>query len=85
MTLGIAFLSCLLTPTVGAQTTSTAILGDGTDPSGAVVTEAQLSITNLGTGQSRWVATNEVGYCNDSGLHRGNYRLSVEKAGARRG
>jgi hypothetical protein len=77
----ILFLFCFLVPGLWAQTTSTAILGEVTDPTGAAVAGAQVTITNIGTGSTRRSATNEVGYYYVAGLDPGTYKVSVEKAG----
>ncbi|HWB98930.1 MAG TPA: carboxypeptidase regulatory-like domain-containing protein, partial [Bryobacteraceae bacterium] len=66
---------------LSAQTTSTAILGNVTDPSGAAIVGAQISVLNLGTQQVRRLATNDSGYYNVAGLDPGHYRVAVEKTG----
>jgi len=66
-----------------AQTTSTAILGTVLDSSGASIADAQITITNAGTGQSRKTTTNESGYYNVPALDPGTYNIAVQKPGFR--
>ena len=72
--LGIAFLAL-------GQTTSTAILGTVTDPSGAAVTGADVTIDSVGRGLARRIATNESGFFSAPALDPGEYNITVEKAG----
>jgi hypothetical protein len=63
------------------QTTSTAILGAVTDPTGAAVTGAVVTVTNIDTGVSRRGVTNVAGYYNVAGLDPGKYKITMEKPG----
>src|SRR4051794_15953376 len=69
---------------VTAQTTSTAILGTVVDSSGANVSGAEVTITNTGTGRSRSLKSNDVGYFNAPALDPGLYSVSVSKQGFRK-
>src|SRR5580693_952202 len=77
----VIFLYCFMSLGLLAQTTSTAILGNVTDPSGAAVVGADVSITNLGTAQTRRTTTNEAGFYNVPGLNPGSYKVTIEKSG----
>ena len=63
------------------QTTSTAILGAVTDPTGAAVTGAVVAVTNIDTGVTRRSVTNAAGYYNMAGLDPGNYKVTLERQG----
>src|SRR6476646_6628703 len=72
-------------PVLHAQTSVSAgtILGTVTDPSGAVVSDAKVKITNLGTSQVITTATSSAGTYNSGSLIPGNYRVRVEAKGFR--
>ena len=55
--------------------------GNVTDPSGAVVPGATITITNIATGESRSSASNGAGLYDFSGLNHGTYNLKVEAQG----
>jgi hypothetical protein len=68
--------------TSGAQTDTTgALTGTVTDPSGGVVAGATVTITNLGTGDSRSVTTTNDGSYRFSLLEPGNYSVHFEAHG----
>jgi hypothetical protein len=71
------------TPVSNAQTTVSqgSIQGIITDPSGAVVPNAKISITSKSTGQTTVVTTNGSGLYNSGGLLPGEYVLRIEGAG----
>jgi len=71
----------VLTPTALAQKTSGTITGTLTDPSGAVVPGATVSIVNDRTGASRETTTNEQGSFSFPELDAGTYRVSISKTG----
>jgi hypothetical protein len=81
MQVRVIFLCCFMSLGLLAQTTSTAILGNVTDPSGAAVVGADVSITNLDTAQTRRTTTNEAGFYNAPGLNPGSYKVTIEKTG----
>jgi Carboxypeptidase regulatory-like domain len=57
------------------------IQGIVTDPQGAVVSDATVTLTNQETGQSSSAASNAAGVYNFNGLAPSVYRIKVEKAG----
>jgi hypothetical protein len=63
------------------QSTYGSISGAVYDPSGAAVPDAQVSLTNLSTGEKRLQPTNADGLYTFPNLFPGKYRLDVEKAG----
>ena len=64
-----------------AQSAGGTILGTITDPSGAVVPNAELQITNLSTSVVRTAATNSTGLYTAPSLSPGKYELHVSAAG----
>jgi hypothetical protein len=71
---------CLLAAaSMMAQTTvgTGSIVGTITDPTGAVVSGARITITNAGTGQANVLTTNATGSYNSGALPPGNYRVQV--------
>src|SRR5258708_39704890 len=64
-----------------AQTTNGLITGVVTDPSGAVVTEAQVDLLNTTTGVQRETATDSNGQYIVPQLPPGIYDISVSKQG----
>lgn len=78
----IAFFGFLATAALLAQTSSTGALGGRiTDPSGAVVAGATVTLTSVGTGQTRTTTTAGDGTYNFGLLPPGNYSLRIEAAG----
>lgn len=68
-----------------AQTTvgTGSIVGTVTDPSGAVISGAEITITNIGTGQVIEVVTNPFGSFNSGALIPGNYKTQITAKGFR--
>jgi hypothetical protein len=67
-----------------AQTSTTgAIVGDVTDPTGASVPNATVTATNIGTGEVRTTTTGTAGHYVVSQLTSGEYRVSVTASGFR--
>ena len=64
-----------------AQVDRGGIVGVVTDPAGAVVAGAQVTVTSLETNQSTTVATDDQGNYAVKLLRIGMYSVSVEKAG----
>jgi hypothetical protein len=64
-----------------AQLTVSTIRGSATDPSGAVIANAQITITNLGTNISRSTVANDKGDYELPDLPRGTYRLTASTPG----
>ena len=77
----VLLLSVITVPSL-AQTTSTgALSGSVTDPSGAVIVQAQITVTNEGTGEVRKVTSRSDGTYVVPLLSPGKYRLEVSKTG----
>jgi carboxypeptidase family protein/TonB-dependent receptor-like protein len=76
-----SFLMLSLAPTSLAQTSQGRILGTVTDENGAVVRGAKVIITNVETGVSRAVETNDSGDYLAPNLSPGVYKVVVEAAG----
>ncbi len=73
---------CFLRPApVAAQTTTGSIVGTVTDPSGAVVPGATVTVTNQGTGNSLVITTGDTGGFVATTLPIGQYSVTVEAAG----
>ncbi|MGH9325491.1 MAG: carboxypeptidase regulatory-like domain-containing protein [Terriglobia bacterium] len=64
-----------------AQTTFGSITGTVTDPSGAVVPNAKVTVTNQGTGVARHVTTGATGAFNVANLDVGTYQVAVTASG----
>jgi hypothetical protein len=77
--IGLLFCSTLLL----AQTTvgTGSIVGTVTDQSGAVVSGANVEITNTATGQKMQLTTNSSGYYNSGALSPGTYKVKVGSKG----
>src|SRR5215471_18973123 len=67
-----------------AQTFTGNITGAVSDPAGAIVPGAVLTVTNLETNESRRLLSNEAGLFNFTALPPGRYRFEVERAGFKR-
>src|SRR5438309_5920691 len=66
------------------QSTYGAVTGSVTDPSGAAITDAKVTLTNLGTAETRTQPTNADGLYSFVNLIPGNYKIDVEKPGFKR-
>src|SRR5436309_309944 len=71
----------VLAPSASAQKTSGTITGTVTDPSGAVVPSATVSVVSERTGAARETVTNEQGSFSFPELQAGTYSITVNKAG----
>jgi Carboxypeptidase regulatory-like domain len=78
----VVFLLLLFSNVVLGQGTGT-IGGTVTDPSGAVVPSATITVTEVGTGYSRSATTSEEGYYIIPSLRPGSHILTVEAPGFR--
>src|SRR5437879_973879 len=67
-----------------AQSFTGNISGAVTDPAGAIVPDAVLTLTNLDTNEVRRQASNETGVYTFAALPPGRYRLELEHAGFKR-
>lgn len=76
----LAFSLCAVLPSAG-QSTFGSITGTVTDPSHAVVPEAQVRVIDEDTGSVRTATTNSSGAYNVSDLNPGTYRVHVEAKG----
>lgn len=77
----IAMVACLSAGVAGAQTTTARLTGTVTDPSGAAVPNAQISIRNVGTGQERVVTSNSDGLYVAVSLTPGTYDVTITAPG----
>lgn len=69
---------------VQAQSTYGAVTGFVTDPSGAAIVDAQVTLTNLGTSEERAQSTVADGLYSFVTVIPGQYRIEVEKQGFKR-
>ena len=74
----------VIPPLVLAQVTAGRIVGVVTDPSGAAVPGATVTITQAETAASITITTDDTGSYNATALKIGTYTLSVEKQGFQR-
>jgi hypothetical protein len=82
----VALLAMLLSSaTLLAQTSVSTggIVGTVSDPTGALVPGAKVTITNLGTGQASSLTTTSAGLYNSGSMVPGNYKVRVEAKGFR--
>lgn len=77
-------ISFVLAVAAAAQTFTGSITGTVTDPAGAIVPAATLSLTNLDTNETRRQASNESGEYTFAAVPPGRYRLVVEQPGFKR-
>jgi Carboxypeptidase regulatory-like domain len=66
---------------VAAQTDTGRVIGTITDPSGAVVSNATVTVTDIGTGHTVTVTTGSAGEYAINALPIGKYHLEVEQTG----
>ena len=74
-------LVCALTGPVQGQITDGTILGVVTDQSGADVSGARITVTNVGTGETRTTTTDNTGSYVVTGLPVGSYNIIAELSG----
>lgn len=67
-----------------AQEATGKIIGTITDPTGGVIPDAKVTVTNVATQVSRETATDREGYYQVLSLPIGTYRVTVEHAGFRK-
>ena len=79
--LGIAVFCLLSIQALGQGETTSAIQGEATDSTGAVVSGATVTITSLDTGSKRSVRTDEAGRYNFPQLKPGAYKVEIEAHG----
>src|SRR5690349_12879805 len=71
----------LLVAVAAAQVQNGQFTGVVTDPSGAAIPNAKVSVTNLGTNQTTSLTTNQSGVYSARELPPGAYRISAEAPG----
>ncbi|HEX8837479.1 MAG TPA: carboxypeptidase-like regulatory domain-containing protein, partial [Candidatus Acidoferrum sp.] len=74
----------VFSPSLSGQTTYGAVTGTVTDPSGASVASAQVTLTNVGTTEKRVQSTGSDGLYSFVNLTPGKYRIDAEKSGFKR-
>src|SRR5258708_32089848 len=74
-------LLAFLAPIANAQNTYGSITGSVKDSSGAAITDAQVTLTNTGTGEKRIQRTGPDGLYSFVNLIPGEYRIDLEKQG----
>ncbi len=87
LTIGLVFCfyaAFVFSPSLSAQTTYGSIAGAVTDPSGAAIADAQVSLTNIGTAEKRVQTTGPDGLYDFVNLIPARYRIDVEKTGFKR-
>ena len=72
---------CLSAPHLGAQSWNSTLEGTVTDQSGAAIPQANVRLTNAGTGQIRKTTTNDQGHFTFSLLPIGRYQLTIAADG----
>ena len=79
--LGIAVLCLASIHAFGQGETTSAIQGQATDSTGAVLSGATVTVTSLDTGWKRSVKTDEAGRFNFPQLKPGAYKVEIEAQG----
>ena len=76
-------LLCTLTLALGAfaQVQNGTFTGEVTDPSGAAIPNAKVTVTNTGTNLTTTITTNQAGLFTARELPVGNYKIAVEAQG----
>jgi hypothetical protein len=78
---GIVLLSLLISNLVFAQTDTGRVRGTVTDPQGAVVRGATVTLTNVDTARKITVTTDSLGAFNFDAVARGHYKAEVAQTG----
>src|SRR4026207_795044 len=74
----------LVCPNLNAQVSAGSIVGFVTDPTGAVIPDAKVTATNVGTNRADDKVTDAQGHYEFPFLPAGRYKMSVEKQGFQR-
>ena len=77
----IFFVVILTAASAGAQQDAATVTGEVTDPTGAVVPGATVTVTNVGTGIALTTVTNDSGVYTLPGLRPGDYTVVIELQG----
>ncbi len=77
----LALFVVILAAPLSAQVPTGTITGTITDPSGAVIPNAKVTVTNKNTGASRVVQTNAEGIFSAPSLAAGSYEIRIEASG----
>ena len=80
----IAMIAAMASVPAGAQSIFGEIRGTVTDPSGAVITGATVTVTNTGTNETRKVTTDAVGNYAVVNIEAGTYDVGIEHSGFRK-
>src|SRR5579863_5998239 len=80
LTVSIALLGTIPAHT-WAQNAAGRIIGNVTDPTGAAIPGADVTVTNVATGASQHAATDETGHYQALLLPIGTYKVTIEKEG----
>src|ERR1035441_1947591 len=67
--------------TLSAQQVFGSVFGTVTDPSGAAVNGAKVTVTDVNKGTTSTTTTNESGNYSESHLILGSYQVTIESAG----
>jgi hypothetical protein len=81
LSLFLVFSTCIF---VQGQSAYGSITGSVSDPSGAAISDARVTLTNTGNAEKRVQPTGADGLYSFVNLNPGNYRIEVEKAGFKR-
>ena len=79
--LSLGVLLCIFSLNLNAQSTYGSISGTVSDPSGAAIGAANITLTNVGTADKRTQVTADNGQFTFVNLFQGNYRVDIEKQG----
>jgi hypothetical protein len=77
-------MAAVFAPRLSAQTTYGSIAGTVADSSGAAISDAQVTLTNIGTAEKRVQQTGSDGLYSFVNLLPGRYRIDAEKTGFKR-
>src|ERR1051325_1210541 len=77
----VILLVATLSAPISAQVPTGTIAGTVTDPSGAVVTQATITVTNKSNGLTRVVNTGSDGIYSVASLPAGSYEVKIEATG----
>src|SRR6266487_4685335 len=82
LAIGIVFMG-YAAPTASAQVLYGSVVGTVTDQTGALISKANVTVTNTATGLARTASADDAGYYSIQNLPQGAYDLSVSAAGFR--